>query len=366
MKFKVQKEVILAACNKCQKFISSKNTLPILDCIKFDMDADGFTSMFASDLQTHIQTNIKVEYDDESTSFCLASKLLVDTLSKLPSEEIQFTVSDVQCVINTSNGEFTMPVYDSKEFPLMHSIGVTTFECDNVPITELLSVVHSVLFAVSKEELRPAMCGVNIIKKDFIYFNGTDGHRASSSVLDVASEGEINISVPVKPLSSLKDLFDDKVNIAYGDCLSIADGNTHIQVTLIKENYPDIFSVMPKVDDSDITFKAKKFDLMKLLKLATIYGNKTSGLITFTVNNGELVIDAQDLDFSVSATEKYPCKTNGNIRIGFNGNILLDCVKNINCDDIEFRFTAPNRAALILDADRIANQKMLIMPLMIQ
>lgn len=367
LKFTVQKEILLDACTKCQKVIASKNTMPILDNIKFTVGYDGYTILAASDLQTHIETQINISREQgEREEFCLAAKLLVDTLSKLPSEEINLAISDVQCVITTTNGEFTMPVLEARDFPLKQTNPMPSFSAVSVPITELFSVVHSVLFAVSKEELRPTMCGINLVKNDFIYMNGTDGNRLSSSVLDVASEGTIDISIPVKPLASLNTFFTDKVNIQYGKFLTISDDSTTVQITIINEKFPDIFAVMPKVNEDDIVVKAKKFDLMKLLKLATLYGNKTSGLIVFTVKDGELIIDAQDLDYNVSATERYQCKTNGEIKIGFNGNILLDCVKNLNCDTVEFRFTEPNKAALILDADRMANQKMLIMPLMIQ
>jgi DNA polymerase-3 subunit beta len=367
MKFTVDKTVLLDACTKCQKVIASKNTMPILDTIKFKIVHDGYTILAATDLQTYLETTINVKRDDgEITLFCLASKLLLDTLSKLPNEEIEFDISDVQCIITTSNGEFTMPVYDANDFPLKQSNPMPTFEAVLVPTDELFSVVHSVIFAVSKEDLRPSMCGINLVKKDHIYFNATDGHRLSSSILDVASTGDIDISIPVKPLSNLNTFFGDKINVQYGSFLSLSDDSTSVQITLIKEQFPNIFAVMPQVKDDDIVLKAKKFDLMKLLKLATLYGNKQSGLIVFTLKEGELIIDAQDLDFSVSATERYsPNFINGEIKIGFNGNILLDCVKNLNCDTVEFRFTEASRAALILDADRIANQKMLIMPLMI-
>lgn len=367
MKFTIDKTILLDACAKCQKVIASKNTMPILDNIKFSVAYDGYTVLAATDLQTYLETYINVKREEgDKTEFCLAAKLLNDTLSKLPNEDINFEINDVQCKITTSNGEFIMPVYDANDFPLKQSNPVPSFEVLTISTDELFSAVHSVLFAVSKEELRPSMCGINLVKKDYIYFNATDGNRLSSSILESASTGDIDIVIPVKPLSALNSLFGDSVSIQYEKFLNISDGRTSIQINLIKEQFPNIFAVMPKIDENDIVVKAKKFDLMKLLKLATLYGNKQSGLIVFTLKDEKLIIDAQDLDFNVSATETYsPDFIKGDIRIGFNGNILLDCVKNLNCDTVEFRFTESNRAALILDADRIANQKMLIMPLMI-
>jgi DNA polymerase-3 subunit beta len=366
VKITVGKQVLLDACQKAQKIISSKNTLPILDNIKFDVKLPSSVYLASSDLETHFRTYITADIESsEDYSFCLGAKLLVDTISKLPSIPIELTITDTQCKIETPSGEFTMPVYPAEEFPLPRNSSSFEFESLNIPTDELFSVVHSVLYSVSKEELRPIMNGVNIIKKDLIYFNSTDAHRLTSNILDVASTGTINVTVPVKPLQALNGMFEEKVKITVGDQISISDGVTWMQILPVQGDFPNVFAVIPKVNDSDVTFKVKKLELMKLLKLATLYSNKTSCLLKLTVTDNELKIDAQDLDWNISATEHIECKTTGEIQIGFNGGLLLDCVKNINCDTIEFRMTVPEKGALILDADGTNPQKTFIMPLMI-
>ena len=364
VKITVLKDILLNACQKAQKVISSKNTLPILDNIKFDVKLPSAVYLSASDLETHLSTYITADIEaEEDYSFCLAAKLLIDTISKLPNIPIEITINDFQSKIKTPSGEFLMPVYDANEFPLPRTSSSFEFESINVPTDELYSVIHSVLFSVSKDDLRPIFTGVNIIKSDKIYFNSTDAHRVTSNVLDVSSEGSINIIVPVKPLGVINSLFNDSVNIYLGDNLSITDGVTWIQVVLIKGLFPNIFTVIPKSDPNDITFKVKKLELIKLLKLATLYSNKTSSMLAITVKDDHILIDAQDIDWNISATEHIDCVTNGELKIGFNGNMLLDCVKNIDCDTIEFRMTIPEKGALILDAEGINPQKTFIMPL---
>jgi DNA polymerase-3 subunit beta len=366
VKITVLKDILLNACTKAQKVISSKNVIPILDNIKFDVKKPGALYLTSSDLETHLTTWINVELEcDEDVSFCLAAKLLTDTISKLPNISIDIYVDDVTCKIITPNGEFLMPIYPSDEFPQSRVNTRCDLEMVNVSIDDFYSVVHTSLPFVSKDELRRQFTGVNIAKKDILYINSTDAHRISSNILDIASEGECNVIVPTKPLSNLRNFFKGNVDITIGDNLSIRSDNTSIQVQLIDEKYPDVLLFMPKESDTTSSFTIKKFDLTKLLNLATLYASKSTGQLIISVKEGVVLIDACDLDYNISANEKHECETTGEIRIGFNGNLLIDMIKNMVVDNIKFSMTTPEKAALITDADNLTNHRMVIMPLII-
>ena len=62
-------------------------------------------------------------------------------------------------------------------------------------------------------------------------------------------------------------------------------------------------------------------------------------------------MSARDVDFSTHATEDVPCDYLGDeFKIGFNGNQLMEAVKNINTEDGEIIITlkAPERAAVVM------------------
>ena len=63
MKIKIKKELLLENLNKVSKAISTKNLIPILSGIKFDLTKEGLT-LTASDNDITIQTFIPVDNKD--------------------------------------------------------------------------------------------------------------------------------------------------------------------------------------------------------------------------------------------------------------------------------------------------------------
>jgi hypothetical protein len=79
-------------------------------------------------------------------------------------------------------------------------------------------------------------------------------------------------------------------------------------------------------------------------------------------------ISAEDLDFSNEANERLSCDHDGeDIEIGFNAKFLVEMLNNLSCKEVSLKFSAPNRAGLILPATQDANEDilMLVMPVML-
>ena len=55
------------------------------------------------------------------------------------------------------------------------------------------------------------------------------------------------------------------------------------------------------------------------------------------------------------------------IEIGFNAKFLVEMLNNLGCKEVSLRFSAPNRAGLILPGEQDANEDilMLVMPVML-
>jgi DNA polymerase-3 subunit beta len=86
------------------------------------------------------------------------------------------------------------------------------------------------------------------------------------------------------------------------------------------------------------------------------------------LTSNEVVISAQDIDFSISAFEKLNCQYEGQeMEIGFKSVFLADILDNISSDDIVIEMSDPSRAALILPIEKSENEDelMLLMPMMI-
>ena len=95
MKIKIKKEILLENLNKVSKALSTKNLIPVLAGIKFDLTLDGLT-LTASDNDITIQSFIPNQNDDmeieEEGSIIIQGRYILDIVRKLPDKMINLEV----------------------------------------------------------------------------------------------------------------------------------------------------------------------------------------------------------------------------------------------------------------------------------
>ena len=135
---------------------------------------------------------------------------------------------------------------------------------------------------------------------------------------------------------------------------------------LIDERYPDYENVIPS--DNSNSIEVDKSEILSSLKRISIYANKTTNQVRLKVSGSEILISAEDLDFSNEANERISCEHDGDdIEIGFNAKFLIDILSNIHSDKVIFKLSEPNRAGLVLpeDIEDEEDLTMLVMPVML-
>lgn len=112
----------------------------------------------------------------------------------------------------------------------------------------------------------------------------------------------------------------------------------------------------------------ERTDLLGALKRISIYANKTTHQVRLKITGSELQISAEDLDFSNEANERLSCEHDGeDIEIGFNAKFLIEMLTNMDSPKIRLTMSAPNKAGVILPAEKDSNEDilMLVMPVML-
>lgn len=82
----------------------------------------------------------------------------------------------------------------------------------------------------------------------------------------------------------------------------------------------------------------------------------------------QLVISAEDLDYSNEANERLLCEYNGDeMEIGFNAKFLIEMLNNLDTSTLSFELSAPNRAGLVVPLEKEDDEDilMLVMPVML-
>jgi DNA polymerase III subunit beta len=239
--------------------------------------------------------------------------------------------------------------------------------------TEVLSsAINNTIFATSNDELRPAMTGVYVnLSSTNATFVATDGHRLIRyRRVDVASPDAASIIIPRKALNLLKSTLPSEnvpVKVEFNSSNAYFNfNNIRMICRLIDERFPDYENVIPVDNNNDMTIDRVEF--MSSMKRIAIYANKTTHQVRLKLVGSELQISAEDLDFSNEANERLSCEHEGeDIEIGFNAKFLVEMLNNISAKEVTLKFSAPNRAGLIVPSDKGENEDilMLVMPVML-
>jgi DNA polymerase-3 subunit beta len=111
-----------------------------------------------------------------------------------------------------------------------------------------------------------------------------------------------------------------------------------------------------------------RLGLLAALRRVQPFANESSNLIRFHVEGNMLQLDAEDYDFSKTATERMTCEYNGKaMSIGFKGSSFIEILSNFDCPEVIIQLADPSRAGLVLPSEQPDNQDvlMLMMPMLI-
>tara|TARA_B100000614_G_scaffold86365_1_gene78129 strand:- start:184 stop:1314 length:1131 start_codon:yes stop_codon:yes gene_type:complete len=372
MNFIVSSTYLLKNLNSISGVITSNPVVPILENVLFEIE-NGNLLITASDLQTSVLVELQVE-SKEDGSVAIPAKILIETLKNLPEQPVTFSIDEqnYNIEINSDNGRYKLAGENSADFPKVPEVndGYSSVLHSSV----LHSAISNTIFSTSTDELRPAMTGVFFkLSSQSCSFVSTDGHRLVKYIrTDVkGDEVEHDMILPRKSLNLLKSILPTEKSSEIKLEFNAANAffsyeNVKMVCRLIDERYPDYENVIPSDNSNIITLD--KSDILSSLKRISIYANKTTNQVRLKISGSEILISAEDLDFSNEANERISCEHDGDdIEIGFNAKFLIEMLSNLNSEKISFKLSEPNKAGLIVPGE-ISDEEditMLVMPVML-
>src|SRR5574344_559117 len=202
MKLTIKQNILMYYLNYAIRGVSSKNLIPILNCIKFDLTNDGLYLM-STDNEISIKTFIPkkdIEKIDTCGEIVVSGRYIYDIIKKLPGEIIDIEeVMDSKIFITTSNSSFTLNCNNASEFP-----DLKLEEVQNpIIITKKVfkTLINQTIFATSVQESRPALTGLNIkITNNKLECTATDSYRLAKKTIKLSNnyDKSVDIIIPTK------------------------------------------------------------------------------------------------------------------------------------------------------------------------
>ena len=372
MKFVVSSTALLNHLQAISRVIISKNTLPILNCFLFEL-SNGKLSVTASDTETTMSTSLMTNECDSDGRFAISSKTILDALKELPEQPLSFDVNleNLEITVQYLNGKYNVVGQNADEYPQAMSLGNNAVRVD-IEAGILLNGINRTLFATGDDELRPIMNGVYFdITTDDITIVASDGNKLVKDQTTAAKGNEkAAFILPQKPAALIKNLLPKEtgiVSIEFDDRNAVFTlENYRMVCRLIEGRYPNYNSVIPQNNPNKITIDRLQF--LSALRRVSVFSSQISSLVKLHLQDNQITISAQDIDFSTSAEESLNCQFEGTpMSIGFKSTFLIDILNNIPSEEVVIQLADPSRAGVIIPSEQEENEMllMLLMPMML-
>ncbi len=359
MKFSVKKEVLLQSLNSVSKAISSKNLIPVLGGIKFNLTNNGLF-LSASDNNISIETFIDKENLDKIEkigSTVIQGKYILEIIRKLEGRIINFELLDgIKVLISCGNSEFNLNCMEASEFPNLD------LEEKKEPIIlkkeEFKNLIYKTSFAVSQQETRPILTGINFkIKENKLECISTDSYRLAKKSINIDNniKENINIVIPGKNLIELTKILEEnekeiQMHIFNNKVLFKFD-NTLFQTRVLSGTFPDVDRLIP--NSFELSVKTNATELYNVIDRASLLtSEKDKNIIKFECNDNEVIISSNSPEIG-KVEEKIEVEKdkNKNIKIAFSSKFMMDAIKTVESKGVVIKFNSEIQPIIILDED---------------
>ncbi len=372
MKFIINSQALLKKLQLLSGVINANNTLPILDDFLFELE-DTSLRITATDLETTLIMILEPSMADEPGKVTIPARLLLDFLKYLPDAPITFTIDAITLGIEilSTEGKYKLTGHNAEDYPELPLLDDTTnFELSS---SILATGISKTVFATGNDELRPAMGGVFFdIMPEYITFVATDAHKLVRYRRNDAKSGiSTSFIIPRKPLNVLKSLLsteDVNVQVEYNVTnAAFSYEGVKLFSRLIEGRYPAYEAVIPKDNPNRLIVDRSLF--INSVKRLSPFANQSTHQVRLRINGQELLMNAEDIDYSNEGVERLACTYEGDdMEIGFNSRFLLEMVNNLDTPDICFQLSGPTRAGIIVPSNNDnpdEDMLMLVMPVML-
>lgn len=358
MKFSIKKEVLLHSLNSVSKALSSKNLIPVLSGIKFNLTNEGLF-LSASDNDISIESFIdksKLEEINELGTTVIQGKYILEIIRKLEGRIVNIELLDnIKVLISCGNSEFNLNSMDAAEFPNLN------MEEKKEPIiirkTEFKNLINKTSFAISSQETRPILTGINFkINEDKLECISTDSYRLAKKYVTLSNSvsEDINIVIPGKNLIELTKILeetDDNIEMhVFSNKVLFKFDNTLFQTRVLSGTFPDVNRLIPASFELEVKANANEFYNV-IDRAALLTSEKDKNIVKFECDGNEVIVSSNSPEIG-RVEEKMDVEKNNdtNIKIAFSSRFMMDALRTVESKDVVLCFNNDVQPIIIKDS----------------
>ena len=356
MKIQVQRQEFLDFLKQCQGIAEKNSTKPELSNFKLEANKKtGKLTLFSTNLQVSVLSETDCDIEEEGCVVVDSSKIF-SLIREFKDEPICLkTKSSDRLVITQGSSKYNLVYFPENKYP--HPVKINIDEGTQIESDILKKMIRKTMYSVSKDNTRIFLNGIyfqSTTGKNKTYrMVSTDGHRLSK----VESENSHNTKFSkgiIIPKKGLEEIL--KVLETYSGTVSIGvdknyffmkNDTTVITVRLIEHDYPDYERLIPKKVDHTVTFNRE--NLLSCLKRVELLANEKSKGVIFSFGDDKVNITSKNPELGEANEEVTILEgiKNKNVTIGFNARYIMDILKNIEDENIEFNIIDKEKPTVV-------------------
>ena len=362
MQVSVEAKSLAAAVKKAKALVDGKPVHPMLGCFKFQTLASGALELVAYDMTTSIKIQIPAETHTDGR-VCIPGKEFSQIVGSLDGT-VRLSATKNKVTIECGELRVNLPLIGSPDdYP---TIGLPPDAgWESMDPKALVVALDSVSYAMSRDETRYQLAGVNIDRDDMGYqcLTATDGHRLATTLVASAGIETDGAIIPARAVS----VFRDALLSCPGACVpkwqitattaSVRCVGIETTTRLIDGQFPNFRQIIPSEDTGSPITVSRDLLSAALRRILPMTGG--TNLILLSAKDGRLNLSGRsesgEARDAIVIGDGQSCP-----EIGVNGQYIVDAL-SATPDTVELRVTddmSPIRLSA-KDCDTIA----VIMPM---
>lgn len=346
IRFSVPQTDLARAAQTVNQAVPARSTLPALMNVHVEVTGSGLR-LTATDLDTSVSLTLPCE-DAVKGRTLIPARLFTELVKSLPADVVTVESEGESIRIKSKGGEFVLPTADPDDYPQLPKIEQE--RTVKLPASTFAGLVKKVADFVSPEDNRPDLNGVLVEFKDkVVRFVATNGHLMTvASASGTFAKGESVIVLPSAlhyAVNGLRAVDTIEMGLARTQIVFSLD-NLTVYSRLLETNFPNYEDVIPKKNQKKLV--ARREDLLQALKRVDIVADNITHQVRFKLDKGFLGLEAQQNVGGGRADVRIEAQYDSEpMEIGFNAKYVMDILRTIDTEEIEFAFDTPLSAATI-------------------
>jgi len=343
MHFKLFKSELLSALKNVSKAISTKSQIKALEGVLFTL-SQGEMKLTGYDLEQGIETVISAESFDTG-KFIADSKLFTNIISKMPKEDIEFSLDNNVLTISSGKTTVTLPIMSAEDYPSLPDVE----SCAKIVIDcqILKNLIQQTIYAVATNETKSILTGELFeIENGQLNIVAIDGYRMAIATETITAD-DTKIVIPSKCLSNVASVLNTGTCELYlsKKHAKFAVGDYSVFTRLLEGEFHNYKSSLPNSHTTEVIANTK--ELIEILeRCQLLITDRIKSPVKCIFANGQINVSLNTSLGKINDTATAEI-IGDTVEIGFNVKYLLDALKVVESDKVHMYLTSSVKPMVI-------------------